>query len=71
MWLSTGEVWEFYAQLQKACDDLKDEARFHSTDGQLQFTVTPAGGALLAGKYQERATAEEATTRLYFVAHGD
>jgi hypothetical protein len=71
LWFSTGEVWDFYTQLQKAYDDLNGEAHFESSEGQLQFAVRPRDAYLLAGKYQELAMPEETTTRLHFVARGD
>jgi hypothetical protein len=72
LWFSTGEVWQFYTDLQKAYDDLTGSARFCSSDGQLQFALRLIrGGGTLEGKYQEKVIPEAEATRLYFVARND
>jgi hypothetical protein len=55
LWFSTGEVWQFYTELRKAYDDLKGEALFRSSEGNLNFTVsfTRFGHWTLEGDYQE------------------
>jgi hypothetical protein len=54
--------------LRKAWEDLAGEARFRSTDGELDFTVRFAGGWTLTGSY--KASYYHATT-LIFELEGD
>lgn len=51
---STGEVWQFYTELLKAYNDLAGEARFRSSEGNLEFTLRFGWGGhfLLKGTYQ-------------------
>lgn len=70
LWFSTGEVWQFYIQLQKAYDELAGEARFRSSEGNLDFTLrfTSRGHWTLEGVYQERL---DISTRLLFEMESD
>lgn len=55
LWFSTGEVWQFYTELRSAYDDLSGQARFCSSEGNLDFTIrfTTRGHWSLEGTYQE------------------
>jgi hypothetical protein len=70
LWFSTGEVWEFYSALKKAYDDLAGEARFGSSEGNLNFTIrfTPRGHWTLEGNYQAE---HHNPTKLFFELEGD
>ncbi len=39
-WFSTGRVWQFFQELQQAYTQLAGSARFHSTEDELDFTLT-------------------------------
>jgi hypothetical protein len=68
--LSTGEVWEFYSALREAYEALAGEAQFHSSEGNLKFTLrfTTRGHWILEGKYQER---DDIPTKLTFEMEGE
>jgi hypothetical protein len=70
LWFSTGEIWQFYTELLKVYDDLTGEARFRSSEGQLEFTITfRFGGHLtIEGVYQEVSVD---STRLLFKTGSD
>jgi hypothetical protein len=70
LWFSTGEVWQFSTDLRAAYDALAGQARFCSSEGNLDFTLTfaPRGHWLLEGVYQENV---QYPTRLLFTLEGD
>ncbi len=55
LWFSTGEVWQFYTELQKAYNDLAGQARFRSDEENLDFTLafTGRGHFVIAGVYRQ------------------
>ncbi len=52
---STGQVWQLYTDLRKAYDALSGEARFVSSEGNLEFTIRfgSRGYWGLLGTYRE------------------
>lgn len=70
LWFSTGEVWKFSTQLRRAYDELTGEARFRSSEGNLDFTLrfNARGHWALLGVYQEHHTVD---TRLVFAMESE
>jgi hypothetical protein len=70
LWFSTGEVWQFSTQLRTAYDALTGQARFCSSEDNLDFTLrfTPRGHWILEGVYQEHL---HLPTRLLFALESD
>lgn len=70
LWFSTGEVWQFYTQVQRAYDELAGEARFCSSERNMDFTLrfTTHGHWTLEGVYQEHL---DIATRLLFEMESD
>lgn len=70
LWFSTGEVWRFASVLRQAYDELAGEARFRSSEGNLEFTVRLPGRGhwTLEGTYQEY---HHRGTQLLFEMAGD
>jgi hypothetical protein len=56
LWFSTGEVWQFYDELRRTYDELSGQARFHSYEDNLMFTLmfTARGQVTIRGVYQAR-----------------
>ena len=52
---STGQVWQLYQELRKAYGALTGQARFASSEGNLNFTITftSRGHWVLEGTYRE------------------
>jgi hypothetical protein len=67
---STGEVWQFYTDLRTAYDALTGQARFCSSEANLDFTLrfAPRGHWILEGAYQEHL---HLPTRLLFARESD
>lgn len=67
---STGEVRQFYSDLLKAHRELAGQARFRSSEGNLELTITfeARGHCIIEGTYRERYPDK---TQLQFEIKGD
>jgi hypothetical protein len=68
--VSTGEIWQFFSELQNAYRTLHGEAHFHSYEGNLDFVLAFGGQGhwTLEGTYQEHL---HLPTQLRFQIEGD
>ena len=60
LWFSTGQVFEFYTQLQKCYHELKGKATFSSSEKNLKFEldINKLGQIIIQGYFQELASEE-------------